>query len=34
MKANTNKCHLLVTSKNNEKATSEETIIKNNKKNC
>ena len=34
MKANANKCHLLVTSKNNEKATIEETIIKNNKKNC
>ena len=34
MKPNADKCHLLVTSKNNLKATIEETINKNSKKNC
>ena len=33
MKPNADKCHLLVTSTNNLKATIEETIIKNSKKN-
>ena len=34
MKVNADKCHLLLTIKNNVKATIEETIIKNSKENC